>query len=240
VILLVTPLEMSDDRDVRNAVALPLVLGLGLACTSNPAGSEQGTEDSDTSTSTETGEACELPTNATPDQTTMITIRNDRAVPIYVTPYSSFVCNYGKVEIEVGGEPVLWDHPGTYAYDCSSELCDYGCSDGGDQGLIINAGATAEIAWTGGLWTDTPLSDTCRAEANCLNDPGPSCSVLEAYTGEYLVRVNLTDVCPVTDECMACTDGVCEVFFYEPSLGEVTESFEASAVFPDGVNIVVN
>ena len=27
--------------------------------------------------------------------------------PVYVMPYSSFICNYGKVEIEIAGEPVL-------------------------------------------------------------------------------------------------------------------------------------
>lgn len=234
---------------MRNAIGLPilLALGLGSACASNPSGSEQASDESGTASDesetagdSETGETCEPPVNATPDQTAIISIRNARDVPVYVLPFSSFGCNYGKVEIEVGGAPVLWQHAGTYPYSCSASLCDYGCSDGGDQGFIINAGATAQIEWNGGVWMDVPLSDACRAEAGCLNDPGPTCSVLEVVEGEYLVRVNLSATCPVEDECMACTDGVCEVFFYEPSSGEVSESFEATAVFPAGVEIVVD
>ncbi len=108
------------------------------------------------------------------------------------------------------------------------------------MGLIINPGATAEIEWGGGVWTPTPLSDVCRAEANCLNDPGPTCSVLDIVEGEYLARVNLSATCPIEDECMACIDGVCEVFFYEPSQAEIVESFEASATFPAGVEIVID
>jgi hypothetical protein len=219
-----------------------LVLVLGSACASNPSGSEQAEDDSGTAgdSGTDTGGACELPTNAMPDQMAVITINNARDVPVYVIPYSTFGCNYGKVEIEVGGEPVLWQHGGTYAYDCSGPLCDWGCSDGGSQGFIINPGATAEVEWNGGVWTETTLSDACRAEAACLNDPGPTCNVLGVVEGQYLVRVNLSATCPVTDECMACTDGVCEVFFYEPSAAEVSESFTASAVFPAGVDIVID
>lgn len=224
---------------VRNAFGLLTLIALGSssACASDPSGSEVSDE-SGTADDSETGGVCEPPANATPDQTAVISIVNTRDVPIYVVPYSSFGCNYGKVEISVDDEPVLWQHDGTYAYDCSGSLCDYGCSDGGAMGLIINAGATAEVEWNGGVWTDTPLSDACRTEAGCVNDPGPSCSVLEIVEGTYLARVNLTDTCPIEDECMACTDGVCEVFFYEPSAGDVTESFSASAVFPAGVEIV--
>lgn len=222
---------------MRSAAVISLVmLSLSTACSWAPSGSEQGSEDTDT----DTGEVCEPPVNATPSETATIRVRNDRDVQIYVLPYSSFSCNYGKVEIDVAGEPVLWQHPGTYAYDCSEPLCDWGCSDGGDMGWIINPGATAELEWNGGVWTDVPLSDACRAEAGCLNDPGPTCEVLELVEGEYNVRVNLTATCFVEDECMACTEGVCEVFFYEPSTGDVSESFEASAVFPASVEIVVD
>jgi hypothetical protein len=224
---------------VRHIIELSIIaLVLGSACASNPSGSEQAEDDSGTADGTETGGACEPPANATPDQMAVISITNTRNVPIYVIPYSSFGCNYGKVEISVGDQPVLWQHDGTYADDCSGPLCDWGCSDGGSQGLIINPGATAEVEWNGGMWTETPLSDACRAEAACDNDPGPTCRVLEVVEGTYLARVNLTDTCPIPDECMACTEGVCEVFFYEPSAAEVTESFSASAVFPEGASIV--
>lgn len=226
---------------------LPLTSVFMLACPSTPAGDDEASDDSSSDaesetspdTDTDTGDVCEPPPNATPTDTAMISIRNDRAVPVYVMPYSSFFCNYGKVEIELGGAPVLWQHASTYAYDCSGPLCDYGCSDGGDMGLIINPGATAEIEWGGGVWLPTPISDACREQAGCINDPGATCSVLDIVEGEYLVRVNLSATCPVEDECMACTEGVCEVFFYEPYAADIVESFTATATFPAGAEIVI-
>jgi hypothetical protein len=222
-------------------LTIPVLLSLSSACSTSSSG------DGDTSTSTsetdsETGSACEPPADATPSETAMITIRNDRAEQIYVLPYSSFGCNYGQVEIEVDGAPVLWQHGGTYPFSCSSpDLCFYGCSDGGAMGLVINPGATAEIPWNGGVWTSTPMSQACIDAAGCVDGPAlDSCDVLELVEGDYLVRVNLTATCQVTDECMACTDGVCEVFWYEPSTSDVSESFEVTAAFPAGAQIVVN
>ena len=224
-------------------------VGLGLslaACISRaePAYGVAVTDDfgtTATATATDTdGEACELPGDATPSgETALITIRNERDAAIFVMPYSSFTCNYGKVEIDVGGAPVLWDHAGTYAYACSADLCDWGCSDGGTTGFIINPGAEAQVEWNGALWTDTALSETCKAELGCVNDPGDTCEVRTLVEGDYTVRVNLSATCPVEDECMACTDGVCEVFFYEPSAGEISESFEVSATFPAGAEVVI-
>lgn len=233
---------------------LPLTSVFMLACPSTPAGDDEASDDSssdtasetspdtgtDTGTDTDTGEVCEPPPNAMPTDMATISIRNDRAVPVYVMPYSSFFCNYGKVEIELGGAPVLWDHASTYAYDCSGPLCDYGCSDGGDMGLIINPGATATIEWGGGVWLPTPISDACREQAGCINDPGATCSVLDIVEGEYLVRVNLSATCPVEDECMACTEGVCEVFFYEPYAADIVESITATATFPAGAEVVID
>lgn len=189
----------------------------------------------------DTGEICELPQDATPGtETAVFTIRNDRDVAIYVTPYSTFGCNYGKVEIDVGGEPVLWAHSGTAVLSCTEDaLCDWGCSEEGAMGLIINPGAVAQVEWTGSLWTEISLSlsEACNAELLCPVEPGFTCSVLELVEGEYTARVNLSEVCPVEDECAACTEGVCEVFF---NGGIVSESFEATAVFPAGVEIVVD
>lgn len=225
---------------------LTLTALLLLACPSTPASDDEASDDStsdtasETSPDTDTGEVCEPPPNATPTDTAMISIRNDRAVPVYVMPYSSFICNYGKVEIEIAGEPVLWDHASTYAYDCSGPLCDYGCSDGGDMGLIINPGATAEIEWGGGVWLPTPISEACREQSGCINDPGATCSVLDLVEGEYLVRVNLSATCPVEDECMACTEGVCEVFFYEPFAADIAESITATASFPADAEVVID
>jgi hypothetical protein len=221
---------------------LPLALGVGpaLGCASEGSANEQG--ETPTSGESETDGVCEPPENATPSgETATFTIRNDRDVAIYVLPYSSFGCNYGKVEIDIGGAPVLWDHAGTYAYDCSQpNLCDWGCSDGGAMGFIINPGATAQVEWGGAYWTDAPLSESCKAEMDCINDPGDTCEVRALVDGEYTVRVNLSETCPVEDECMACTEGTCEVFFYEPGLGDTIESFETSAVFPAGLELVVN
>lgn len=235
---------------MRIALSSIAILTLSAACAASRTGTDEATGESsgetdgsetasDVGTDTDTGGVCELPENATPSETATISIVNNRDVAIYVIPYSSFGCNYGQVEIEVDGAPVLWEHASTYAYDCSGPLCDFGCSDGGDSGLYINPGATAEIEWQGGVWTPTPLSDACKAELDCLNEPGPTCSALTIHEGEYLVRVNLAD-CPIEEECMACTDGVCEVFFYEPWPGAITESFTASATFPAGVEIVID
>ncbi|PRP90196.1 hypothetical protein ENSA5_67180 [Enhygromyxa salina] len=194
-----------------------------------------------TDTDTEGEGECELPDDATPSgETALITIRNERDAAIFVTPYSSFTCNYGKVEIDVGGEPVLWDHAGTYAFACSSDLCGWSCSDGGAAGFIINPGAEAQVEWNGALWTETALPEACEAEYDdCVNPPGDTCEVRTLVEGDYTVRVNLSETCPVEDECMACTDGVCEVFFYEPSMGEISESFEVSATFPAGAEVTI-
>jgi len=214
----------------------PLASLLVLAC------ADDNAADTTETTSTETaGQACEIPANATPAAAVPIRVTNERDVAIYVLPYSSFGCNYGKVEIELGGEPVLWHHANTYAYDCSKELCGWGCSDGGAMGWIINPGATAELEWSGGVWLDTPLPQACKDELDCPNEPGDTCSALDLVVdgSEYLARINLSETCPDDSECMACTEGVCEVFFYEPMVGPETESFEASAAFPAGVDIVV-
>lgn len=213
---------------------LPLSLAVGLGCGPSSATDDGSDESETTDTSSNT---CEPPMNATPTDMATFTIRNDRDVVVYVVPYSSFGCNYGKVEIDIGGQPVLWDHSGTYAYDCSSNLCDWGCSDGGSMGWILNPGAEVQVEWNGAYWADAPLSEACAAGMNCLNDPGDTCEVRELVDGEYLVRLNLSETCPVEDECMACTDGACEVFFYEPGPGD--ESIEATAVFPAGVEIAV-
>lgn len=211
--------------------------------TTNSSMSETETEgDSESSESSETSEGedvCELPANASPDAAVPISIRNDRDVAIYAMPYSSFGCNYAQVEIDIDGAPVLWHHAGTYAYDCSGELCGWGCSDGGAMGLIINPGETAELSWSGGYWASAALPEACMAELGCDNDPGDSCQALELVDPgtPYTVRVNLSETCPVDDECMACTEGVCEVFFYEPEPG--SETVEASASFPEGAALVV-
>lgn len=228
-------------------VGASLGLGLSLAgCVTAEAVYGVPATDSDTFTTSETtdtdGGVCELPQNEElGDELATFTVRNDRDAAIYLLPYSSFGCNYSQVEIDVAGEPVLWAHAGTYPYNCSGNLCDYGCSNGGAMGLIINPGAEVQIEWNGALWSRTPLSEACREAADCAdNPPGETCEVRSQVVGEYTVRVNLTDFCPLEDECMACTEGVCEVFFDDPFLGQVSESFELSASFPEGPEFVID
>lgn len=225
---------------LAGCVTAEAVYGVPVTDTDTFTTSETTDETTDETTETDGG-VCELPQNEElSGETATFNIRNDRDAAIYVLPYSSFICNYSQVEIDVGGEPVLWAHAGTYPYDCSANLCDYGCSNGGAMGLIINPGAEAQVEWNGALWSRTPLSEACQEAAACENNPpGETCDVRSQVDGEYTVRVNLTDFCPLEDECMACTDGVCEVFFDDPFLGQVSESFEAVATFPEGAEFVI-
>lgn len=227
-------------------VGASLGLGLSLAACGPTAEAVYGVPATDTSGPTDTdtdtdADACELPQDEPlGDELATFTIRNERDAAVYVLPYSSFGCNYSQVEIDVGGEPVLWAHAGTYPYSCA-QLCGYGCSNGGAMGLIINPGAEAQVEWNGALWSRTPLSEACQEEAACPdNPPGETCDVRSQVEGEYTVRVNLTDTCPIPDECMACVDGVCEVFFDDPFPGQISESFELSQAFPAGADFVIN
>jgi hypothetical protein len=192
----------------------------------------------DTETGTDTG-GCELPSDAPlgPDTAT-ITIRNDSAVPAYVLPNSPFGCNYSQIQIEVDGQPVKWDHWGVYRLPCDE--CEWGCSDGGANGLIVNPGASAEVVWNGGIWPSESLSPECVALGLCNGNPLTECEVRANFTGEYTAIVELAQDCPGDDQAAcACAEDVCPLFVYEPGYFEVWQRFEASASFPAGAEIVI-
>lgn len=183
---------------------------------------------------------CEPPVNEEPGQAgATITIRNAGAIPVYVLPKSQFVCNYTQIEIDIDGVNVHWDHPGVYPYPCDATRCQWGCSDGGWDGLIINPGATAEIPWNGAVWADETLSDAC-VEEFCPQG-GVECEARRALTDvTYTARVQITDTCPgELDVCEACVEGVCNLFVYEPNSFPTLQSFEATATFPEGAAIVI-
>jgi hypothetical protein len=202
--------------------------------------------ETETETETEPGEVCDPPVDDEPGPAmATITIRNDTEEPRFITPWSPFTCNYAKLEILIDGESVHWDHSRVFNYGC--DACGWGCSDGGDMGLIINPGATAEVLWNGAAWTMTDLSEACALEV-CEQDPHwrasnglPSeCEVLRNLDAvEYVARVQVYDACPLGagGEACACDQDVCEVFFYEPGVGDYTA--EATATFPDGATIVL-
>lgn len=188
-----------------------------------------------------TAPGCAPPTNDAPgaDGAT-ITIRNDTAAPVYVLPKSKFVCNYAQIEIEIDGANVHWDHPGVFPFPCDPTRCLWGCSDGGDEGLIINPGGVAEVPWNGAIWATETLSQACVDEFDCP-DAGAECEARRA-PGDvmYTARVHITDECPgALDACEACVDDVCELFVYEPNYVDTKQTYEASAVFPAGAAIVV-
>lgn len=210
---------------------------------------DEGSESSGTGEgpeSSSTGEAvCELPQgDSLGGSMATITIENTTSEPRFVSPYSSVACNYSKVEVLLDGEPVLWDHAGAYPTSCT-ECRGGGCSDGGADGLIINPGQTAEISWNGGYWETTALSETCGLEAcegaeNWVEGDGVpgECHVLRAMEGAlYTARVNVFDTCPFEREDCGCDDDVCEVFYYEPTVGDYT--VEADATFPGGATVVL-
>lgn len=222
------------------------VLAASLACAGcGPTGpstdtlADTSTTDTETETDTDTDTGgCELPSDAPlgPDTAT-ITIRNDSGVPAYVLPNSPFGCNYGKIQIEVDGEPVKWDNPGAYAIPCDE--CGWGCSDGGFDGWILNPGASAEVVWNGGIWASESLSPECVALSMCDN-PVTSCEARTNFSGEYTAIVELAQDCPGDDQAAcACAEDVCPLFVYEPQYFEVWQRLEASASFPAGAEIVI-
>lgn len=247
----------------RSSALLPLLLAPLLAACPGPGNDSTGTEgmtSTTTSTGTEgmtstsagtesptsttdgtTGAVCELPANDEPGASTAtITIRNDSAAAVYVLPKSQFSCNYALIEIDIDGANVHWDHPGVYPYPCDEGRCQWGCSDGGSNGLIINPGAAAEVPWNGGVWAKEALSEACLAEFGCP-ESGPECEARRVQ-GEvaYTARVHVTDTCPgEMDVCDACVAGVCELFVYEPNWIDTVQSYEASAAFPAGAEIVI-
>ena len=202
---------------------------------------DAGPSDTDAQTETDGVEVCEPPLSDEPGPSmATITIRNDAEEPRFIAPWSPFACNYAKLEILVDGASVHWDHERAYPQACDD--CWWGCSDGGDMGLVINPGATAEVRWNGAAWTTTPLSEACALEA-CAEDPSwlpTNCEVLRNLEAvEYVARVHVFDTCPdgVSEDACACDEDVCEIFFYEPGMGEHTA--EAGATFPNGATIVL-
>ena len=240
-----------DTPDMSSLIRGPALLGLtfglaSLACSPDPGSDDAGTETNASDTQGDTqgethGEMCVWPQDDTPAGTeATITIRNESAAVAYVLPKSPFSCDYTKFQIDIEGEPVRWDHPNIYPVECGPGACGWGCSDGGDQGLIINPGASVDLSWNGALWRSEELSEACVAEIECVNTVS-SCEVRQAYESvEYTVRVQLAESCPgVEGECAACDAGVCEIFVYEPQAFETWKSFEASATFPEGVEVVI-
>ncbi len=192
-----------------------------------------------------TGEpSCELPENDELDGSMItISIENRTDETRYISPYSSFICNYSQFELVLDGEPVLWDHASTSASACS--ICGVGCSDGGADGLVISPGQTAEVQWNGGYWASTTRSEACAVEA-CESTPSAAmgaleCDVLRAMTqAEYTIRINVFDTCPASLEeggdC-DCDGEVCEAFFYEPRPGDYT--VEATETYPAGAVVIL-
>ena len=201
----------------------------------------RGTED-DGETEADEAESTELPLNDVLGRGTTITIENTSDAVRYLSPFSSFSCNYGQLQILIDGQPVLWDHAEAYPERCTD--CGFGCSDGGTEGLVLAPGASAEIAWNGGYWGLETLDDACGPEICEPQVSNPSlpqqCQALRAMEAvEYTARVHVFDTCPAEfdqDAC-ACPDGVCEAFFYEPVEGDYT--VDATAVFPAGATIVL-
>jgi hypothetical protein len=192
----------------------------------------------------DTVDACVLPHNdPSPTHSAAIMIRNDSDAPRFVVSYSPFECSNTMLEILIEDKSILWDSPMAVPFPCDAcnLLCDL---EGGVPGLVINPGATAEIPWSGGYWTETPLSEACArvacdADPRWGNDPilPTSCDVLR-YVGrvDYVARVHVYDDCPgYTDNC-TCEGDVCE-FNTERGWGNYT--VKASGVFPDGTTIVL-
>ena len=204
---------------------------------------DSGETDEDGASST--GEpACELPEDDELDGSMItISIQNRTDETRYISPYSSFGCNYSQFELVLDGEPVLWDHASTSASTCS--ICGVGCSDGGADGLVIGPGQTAEVQWNGGYWASTTRSEACAVEA-CESIPGATmgaleCDVLRAMTeAEYTIRINVFDTCPASLEEAGdcdCDGEVCEAFFYEPRPGDYT--VEATETYPAGAVVIL-
>ncbi len=199
------------------------------------------TDGQTSTTAGETAATCELPESDSPSQTAMITVRNNSDAPAFVLPKSDFSCNYDLLELELDGELIQYDHEGIYPVGCDERLCGYGCSDGGDQGLIINPGATASIPWNGARWVWESLSQTCVESFECeYGEAGDACQV-RRLVGElqYTARVRLAELCPEVEGQCPCDGDVCEVFVYEPNYIETWKTFEAAATFPDGAAIVI-
>jgi hypothetical protein len=198
-----------------------------------------GITDTDADPETEGDQLCDPPVHDEPGPSmATITIHNGSGEPRFIAPWSPFACNYAKLEILVDGESLHWDHERVFSYTCDD--CGWGCSDGGDMGLVINPGATAEVPWNGAAWSTVELSEACALEV-CGDDSSAfECEVLRNLESvEYVARVHIHDACPydVDAEACVCDQDVCEIFFYEPGMGQSTA--EASAIFPAGATIVL-
>ena len=233
------PSGLSSRWDPMSSSSRILAVICLLTCACGPdAASQSSTEDTDTDT--ETGGECVLPQDDDSiHATATITIRNDASEPRYVLPKSQFNCNYPKLQIDIDGANVLWDHPGAYPQACNGDLCNWGCSDGGSMGLMINPGATATVEWNGAVWASEPVSEFC-ADLSCGGFI-EQCDARRAYESvDYVARVLLSEQCPNLPECEACDQDVCEIFVYEPSAIETWNSIEAAATFPAGAEIVLD
>ncbi len=233
--------DTDTDEDSMADGSAGQITSSGSTTEDNPGGTTIGDDDDASSTGVA---ACELPENDELDGSMItISIENRTDETRYISPYSSFGCNYSQFELVLDGEPVLWDHASTSASTCS--ICGVGCSDGGADGLVIGPGQTAEVQWNGGYWASTTRSEACAVEA-CESIPGATmgaleCDVLRAMTeAEYTIRVNVFDTCPASLEEAGdceCDGQVCEAFFYEPRPGDYT--VEATETFPAGAVILL-
>lgn len=227
-------------------VVIPISLG-GCSDSSGDGGTESsndGDATADSAGSTDdVGGQCSWPEDDAPagDPAT-ITIRNDGTTPAFVLPFASPVCNYSKIAIDIDGEEVAWDRSGIYMPRCSApqDLCFYGCSDGGDQGYLLAPGASVDIDWNRYLWSDESVSMACASELECPNDVSSCYARRPAGDVAYQVRAQIMDTCPgEPDACTGCTDGVCEVFVYEPGTFTPDRTVTASGTLPDGVTVII-
>ncbi|MEM6295117.1 MAG: hypothetical protein AAGA54_27850 [Myxococcota bacterium] len=211
----------------------------------DPGDDTDGDDDPDGSESSSSGgdaDVCVFPQGDELDGSmTIITIRNDAAEPRYMLPSSNFFCSAPQFELILDGESVLADGPGAAPFRC--ETCDGTCNPGSGTGLVINPGATAEIAWNGGYWSAVERSEACGQEA-CEDIPGfeddspaTACEVLRAMgTQDYTVRVAVSQTCPSDEESCMCEDDVCPF----PTKARSAEfTVEASATFPEAASLVL-
>ncbi len=211
-------------------------------CASSPSegcAQSTGAGDCQTSESTSAASGCEeLAAESPSGATVAITLRNDRAVPIFV-PWSVDGCTWEPFTIWMQEQRVFWDDAGgAYIPSCEALLevgCGWGCSDGPASVLRLDPGATHELSWDGYVWSPMAVDAACAAEKGCPE--GGRCWAGRQLSADPVqARIRVMESCEEAD----CDCGSVSCIFIRDSLsvgGLQTETVIRDVVY-DGSDIV--
>ena len=194
------------------------------------------------------GASCDLPADIPPGDTAItITLTNTSTEPRYVLP-NFLTCTSRLVRLALYDvQPLLWGgDQSPEGPPCNGDaLCaGFGCSDSSYPGLVLSPGASHVISWDGMIWDKATVPMACADDPACAmpeNLPD-SCYFLRALAqGSYTATVALSETCPADGPGASCDCAAdsCPIDVSNSDPHPVWQTFQATADFPQGVEILI-